>query len=402
MSFLQLDSTEHGDDDKRGETSSPSLFSTEEEHVSSGNQLGGPDPGQPAHTIGSTSNPGYHNASQHQSSDHLSTHAGKWTKDDIMVVIVLPIILGILLLFSCRHCYIANRRHAQFHAQRQSARTAARAQAREQRRLSDERKKERAKEIDKALVTKTASKCNCGNTHLSAKKSFDCMTDLTVRTNVTDDTSVSSSNDIENPVVDDNSSPIASDSDEADCNQTCAICLESFTGGKDKVSWSKFQTCHHAFHEKCIKGWLSETKNTDGNCPCCRGPYLREGKDAARGAAAQISLTGEEDNANGENHSEVTDNISSHSSRQGSERNSYLVVEEGICNDDERVIGAIGTHADGDVTNASPNPDGCANAESEVETSVSQEKAMMATQNMDKINPMGSEFTSFCIIHGLR
>lgn len=90
------------------------------------------------------------------------------------------------------------------------------------------------------------------------------MTDDTAHTNVTDDMSVTSS-------VHDSDYP-----NGAPCHQTCAICLDEFVCGKDKVSWSRFQTCHHAYHRKCIEGWLLETKNEDGSCPCCRGPYLKE------------------------------------------------------------------------------------------------------------------------------
>ena len=57
--------------------------------------------------------------------------------------------------------------------------------------------------------------------------------------------------------------------------QTCAICLEPYVAGDDQVAWSRFQTCRHAFHHKCIKTWLVETKRREGSCPCCRGPYLR-------------------------------------------------------------------------------------------------------------------------------
>ena len=106
------------------------------------------------------------------------------------------------------------------------------------------------------------------------------MLDLTVHTTMSDDNiSLSStiSHDIENAAS--NVVQIISNDCSVDdvSAQTCAICLELYIGGKDKIAWSKYQTCQHAFHYNCIVGWLSEMKkNKDGNCPCCRGPYLKE------------------------------------------------------------------------------------------------------------------------------
>ena len=128
--------------------------------------------------------------------------------------------------------------------------------------------------ISCCYALQTASKCKC-ETSLSKKRTFGSTADLSTHTNITDDMSQSSSNhDIENP---------ADESSDEITSLTCAICLEAYVGGKDKVSWSKFQTCRHAFHHSCIQGWLSETKN--GNCPCCRGPYLKEEKAEEEGDA---------------------------------------------------------------------------------------------------------------------
>jgi hypothetical protein len=61
---------------------------------------------------------------------------------------------------------------------------------------------------------------------------------------------------------------------EESCFQMCPICLDEFAAG-DNVSWSKNQTCHHAFHKSCIEGWLKQL-GREGCCPCCRGPYLNK------------------------------------------------------------------------------------------------------------------------------
>lgn len=101
----------------------------------------------------------------------------------------------------------------------------------------------------------------------------------------TDDNSLSSSsstNDIENAAEDqlsETKNNILQTSNKDSFGderylQTCAICLEPYVTGKDSVSWSKFQTCIHAFHQKCIESWLIEI-DRDGSCPCCRSPYLK-------------------------------------------------------------------------------------------------------------------------------
>ena len=102
------------------------------------------------------------------------------------------------------------------------------------------------------------------------------MLDLTVHTTMSSDDMSCSDFDIENPASLSNSNSSSTDDDDkmACDHQTCAICLEPFVAGKDKVSWSKYQTCRHAFHTSC-NSWLSELKNKHGNCPCCRGPYLK-------------------------------------------------------------------------------------------------------------------------------
>lgn len=53
---------------------------------------------------------------------------------------------------------------------------------------------------------------------------------------------------------------------------TCAICIESYKEN-DVIAYSKTQNCSHVFHKKCIHAWL---KN-NGECPCCRCPYLQVG-----------------------------------------------------------------------------------------------------------------------------
>jgi hypothetical protein len=52
---------------------------------------------------------------------------------------------------------------------------------------------------------------------------------------------------------------------EAECKETCAICLDKHTNGDSVVT----QECKHCFGKECWKGWMS---NPSGNqkCPTCR------------------------------------------------------------------------------------------------------------------------------------
>ena len=51
--------------------------------------------------------------------------------------------------------------------------------------------------------------------------------------------------------------------------ETCAICIEQYEEN-DIISYSKRQSCTHAFHKKCIELWLKDKDD----CPCCRCPYV--------------------------------------------------------------------------------------------------------------------------------
>ena len=68
--------------------------------------------------------------------------------------IALPIILVILFGLSSYHCYVSNRRQAQFHERRQNLRSLERAQVRENKRIKEKKRKERLKDIDNALISK--------------------------------------------------------------------------------------------------------------------------------------------------------------------------------------------------------------------------------------------------------
>ena len=190
-------------------------------------------------------------------------------KDAIILSVVLPIILLTLVGIAIRFCVISSRRHASHHERRQNIRALERAQIRENKRLAEQRKKKRLKEIDDSLICKVASKCKC--TKQNRKKTWSAELEITMHTNVTDDMSVASASST------DGDDPIDGSNDalnRTSLDQTCAICLEQYVSGKDKVSWSKYQTCSHAFHRKCIEEWLAEA-DRDGTCPCCRGPYLK-------------------------------------------------------------------------------------------------------------------------------
>ncbi len=193
---------------------------------------------------------------------------------DTILKVVLPIILLALVGIAIRFCVVSSRRHASIYERRQNIRALERAQIRENKRLAQERKKTRHKEIDDALICKVASKCKCAKQN--RRKTLSTELDITMRTNSTDDMSVASAtssthDDIEKgDLTDGPDNALNKKSPE----QTCAICLEQYNPGKDKVSWSKYQTCNHAFHRKCIEDWLAEV-DRDGSCPCCRGPYLK-------------------------------------------------------------------------------------------------------------------------------
>jgi len=186
-------------------------------------------------------------------------------KDTIILCVALPIVLLTLAVIAIRFCVISNRRHATMFERRQSLRALERAQIRENKRLAEQRKKKRTKEIEDALICKLASTCKCSKHN--RRKTWSSELDITMHTNVTDDMSTASS--IHEEDKDDNVAHHHA--------ATCAICLEAYNP-KDKVCWSKYQTCKHAFHKRCIEVWLAELER-DGSCPCCRGQYLKAAAD---------------------------------------------------------------------------------------------------------------------------
>ena len=188
------------------------------------------------------------------------------------------------------------------------------------------------------------------------------MADLTIHTNITDDMSdTSRHNDIENPAP----MNIIMDETEEICAQICAICLEPYIGGKDKVSWSKYQTCVHAFHKKCIESWLAETKNDDGYCPCCRGPYLKEtvpNAEKVEGEAEQQTIE------------QMRDEDGAHDVGHASRSELGADIEGGL----------------------NMNINGNAKTPDDIEESNVQDKNPNNAQAT-----IGSDYASFCIIHGL-
>jgi len=70
-----------------------------------------------------------------------------------------------------------------------------------------------------------------------------------------------------------NQDSIESQDNNDHAGQMCPICLDDYVIG-DEVSFSKYQTCRHAFHKRCIEGWLKQL-DREGLCPFCRGPYLK-------------------------------------------------------------------------------------------------------------------------------
>ena len=216
-------------------------------------------------------------------------------------------------------------------------------------------------------VLQTASKCKC-ETSLSKKRTFGSTADLSTHTNITDDMSLSSSNhDIENP---------ADESTDEITSQTCAICLEAYVGGKDKVSWSKFQTCRHACHHSCIQGWLSETKNKNGNCPCCRGPYLKEEKTEEEGEAQ--TPANDDDDAAGQ---------------------IDVSLDDAETNENEQ----MSTNVERETSDEGNNNQESISSTPEDDIPTIEAQIFSAPDGVKKPNAiMGSEYVSFCIVHGLK
>ena len=149
----------HNHDNERDESPS-SLFSSSFDGTS--------EPEPPSHFFVSqndkpeSNDQHVHNATVSPGDEYTTAHLqdqlpGKLSNDDIILELALPVVLIILVGLSIRHCYITNRRHAQFHEMRQSVRAAQRAETREQRRLKERKRKERVKEIEKALICKVGS-----------------------------------------------------------------------------------------------------------------------------------------------------------------------------------------------------------------------------------------------------
>lgn len=252
------------------------------------------------------------------------------------VIIILPIIVAVLVVCSLRECYLAHRRDVF-----RSTLAERLAATQEHRRV--EAQKARSKVIESALIVKTASKCNCNLTF----SSWEFRSGSTMQSNITDDTSITSSSyDSGNLSPIDCDDDVDHDDDDQTLSlQTCAICLEPYAADKDQVSWSRFQTCHHAFHHKCIEAWLAETKRWEGSCPCCRGPYLRRDTAGDRGE-------GGEENNEEEEEMNSTDRVSRDNSASASSPD-----------DESHLLGAV--------------------AEDSVTTGT------------------GAKFTSFCVVHGL-
>ena len=209
------------------------------------------------------------------------------------------------------------------------------------------------------------------------------MLDLTVHTTMSDDNislSSSVSHDIENAAANDVqiiSNDCAVD-DETVSVQTCAICLETYIEGKDKIAWSKYQTCQHAFHHKCIVGWLAEIKkNKDGNCPCCRGPYLKERADSTN---EKTQVLGEVGGSDDEERTEDNANVSD-------------TVDEGSTRVDEELND--NTNNDVQTTDEEVNFD--------IEANIDCDKATNVRPTDETRNSGGSlEFISFCVNCGLK
>ena len=52
------------------------------------------------------------------------------------------------------------------------------------------------------------------------------------------------------------------DDNKTDINNSCVICLDTFTPNDQVIHFS----CKHIFHAKCVKEWLL----INGSCPICR------------------------------------------------------------------------------------------------------------------------------------
>ena len=124
---------------------------------------------------------------------------------------------------------------------------------------------------------------------------------------------------------------------------------------------------------------MAEAKNQDGNCPCCRGPYLREKVDIT---TKEI----DEGNANEEqaddNNVHTTDEESNPGSETPDNVNNAQTSEESDANEDQ--------------PNVDPNvvqtTDECNQVDCELPSLLLEQAKSVS----------GAEFTSFCIVHGLK
>ncbi|KAL3792855.1 hypothetical protein HJC23_004780 [Cyclotella cryptica] len=182
----------------------------------------------------------------------------KWSgSKEITLATILLIVIIIVIVMAVWNYVTLRRRREEAAVRREVVLVARRAHAREER-------KKRHMEIQKALVSCTASDCECNfQSKFNVRRTFSTVTLLTENMSVV-------SCDAEN--LDIIESQEAGPTEEDVCLQMCPICLDEYVAG-DSISWSKNQICRHVFHKSCIEGWLKQL-DREGCCPCCRGPYL--------------------------------------------------------------------------------------------------------------------------------
>ncbi|KAL7503187.1 hypothetical protein ACHAWX_000571 [Stephanocyclus meneghinianus] len=203
----------------------------------------------------------------------------KWSgSKEITLAIIILIVIIIVIIMAIWNYVSLKRRRAEAIMRREAVIVERRAHARE------ERKKRRI-EIEEALVSCAASDCECNvDSKSNIRRTYSTVTLVTENMSVV-------SLDAEN--LDNIESQEVGLDEEDESFQMCPICLDVYVAG-DSISWSKNQTCRHAFHKSCIEGWLKQLER-EGCCPCCRGPYLTKNKST------------EHENEQGVNHDGPTD-----------------------------------------------------------------------------------------------
>ncbi|WOG81262.1 hypothetical protein DCAR_0100407 [Daucus carota subsp. sativus] len=69
--------------------------------------------------------------------------------------------------------------------------------------------------------------------------------------------------------------PVVKYSELVDPPQTCAVCLNEFSGCEEI---RRLPNCQHVYHRNCVDRWMDHEQKT---CPLCRTPFISDDMQAA-------------------------------------------------------------------------------------------------------------------------